>query len=135
MAANLDLNLLPVARYAGREYPELLCLHVAQPQRRRARGRENDRLILYLAMLGNAPLPPGQQEEALVGLAKLFYETPGSLTAALRRTAEELNKSLLERNLRSRGPALSRPACRPHAGHFRPGAGVPAFLGRCGTLL
>lgn len=99
MAANLDLNLLPVARYAGREYPELLCLHVAQPPRRRARGRENDRLILYLAMMGNAPLPPGQQEEALANLAKLFYETPGSLTAALRRTAEELNKTLLDRNL------------------------------------
>lgn len=99
MAASLDLNLLPVARYAGRDYPELLSLYAADPPRRSARGREADRLILYLAIEGNAPLPPGKQDQALADLAKLFYATPGSVTAALRRVAEELNKLLLERNL------------------------------------
>lgn len=99
MAVSLDLNLLPVARYAGRDYPELLSLHAAEPPRRPARGREADRLILYLAFAGNAPLPPGKQEQILSDLAKLFYATPGSVTAALRTVAEELNKLLLERNL------------------------------------
>lgn len=99
MAASLDLNLLPVARYAGRDYPELLSLHAAEPPRRPARGREADRLILYLAVAGNAPLPPGKQEQILADLAKLFYASPGSVTAALRTVAEELNKLLLERNL------------------------------------
>ncbi len=99
MATSLDLNLLPVARYAGREYPELLSLYAAEPPRRSARGREADRLILYLAVAGNAPLPPGKQDQVLADLAKLFFATPGSVTAALRRVAEELNKLLLERNL------------------------------------
>lgn len=99
MSASLDLNLLPVARYAGRDYPELLSLHAAEPPRRAARGREADRLILYLALAGNAPLPPGKQDQALADLSKLFYATPGSVTAALRRVAEELNGLLLERNL------------------------------------
>jgi hypothetical protein len=99
MATSLDLNLVPVARYAGRDYPELLSIHVAEPPRRAARGREADRLILYLTLVGNAPLPPGKQEQALADLSKLFYATPGSVTAALRRVAEELNKLLLERNL------------------------------------
>ncbi len=100
---SLDLNLLPLARSAGQDYPELLCLHVCQPPRRPARGREADRLILYLAMTGNAPLPPGKQDQALADLARVYYATPGSVTAALRRVAEELNASLLERNLRLAG--------------------------------
>jgi hypothetical protein len=99
MATSLDINLLPAARYAGRDYPELLSLHAAEPPRRSARGREADRLILYLAVAGNAPLPPGKQDQVLADLSKLFFETPGSVTAALRRVAEELNKLLLERNL------------------------------------
>jgi hypothetical protein len=99
MAASLDLNLLPAARYAGRDYPELLSLYAAEPPRRTARGRESDRLILYLAVAGNAPLPPGKQDQVLSDLSKLFFETPGSVTAALRKVSEELNKLLLERNL------------------------------------
>ncbi len=99
----LDLNFLPVARTAGQDYPELQCLYAAQPPRRPARGRDNDRLALYLAMTGNAPLPPGKQDQVLAELARLYYNTPGSVTAGLRRVAEELNASLLERNLRLAG--------------------------------
>ncbi len=98
MSAALDLNLLPVSRYAGRDYPELLGLYYAEPPRRTARGRNLDRLILYLVVEGNAPLPPAKRDQILVDLAKLYYETPGSVTTGLRKTAEELNGLLLERN-------------------------------------
>ena len=98
MSASLDLNLLPVARYAGRDYPEMLGLYYAEPPRRTARGRNLDRLILYLVIEGNAPLPPGKRDQILADLAKLYYETPGSVTTGLRKTAEELNELLLERN-------------------------------------
>jgi hypothetical protein len=98
MSASLDLNLLPVARYAGRDYPELLGLYYAEPPRRTARGRNLDRLILYLVIEGNAPLPPGKRDQILADLAKLYYGTPGSVTTGLRKTAEELNELLLERN-------------------------------------
>ena len=98
MSASLDLNLLPVARYAGRDYPEMLGLYYAEPPRRTARGRNLDRLILYLVIEGNAPLPPGKRDQILADLAKVYYETPGSVTTGLRKTAEELNELLLERN-------------------------------------
>jgi hypothetical protein len=98
MSASLDLNLLPVARYAGRDYPELLGLYYTEPLRRTARGRNLDRLIFYLVIEGNAPLPPGKRDQILADLAKLYYETPGSVTTGLRKTAEELNELLLERN-------------------------------------
>ncbi|MBN2548720.1 MAG: hypothetical protein JXB15_06165 [Anaerolineales bacterium] len=100
MPAQLDLNLIPLARSAGTDYPELLGLHVAEPPRKLARGRSQDRLVLYLAIAGNAPLAPGKQEQLLADLAKLYYDTPGSVTSALRAVGEELNRLLLERNLR-----------------------------------
>ncbi|MBN1148589.1 MAG: hypothetical protein JXA78_15120 [Anaerolineales bacterium] len=101
MSTSLDLNLLPVARYAGNDQPELLGLHVAEPPRRPARGRGDERLILYLAITGNAPLPPARRDQLLADLADLYYKTAGSATSALRAVADELNRVLLERNLRA----------------------------------
>ncbi len=98
MSAVLDLNLLPIARLGGREVPDLLGLFFMEPPRRTARGREQDRLVLYLVFEGNASLPPDQRDKALSDLAKLYYKTPGSVTAGLRKTADELNAILLERN-------------------------------------
>jgi len=103
MSESFDLHLMPVARYAGQEQPELVGLHVAKAPRRAARGRDADRLVIYFAMEGNAPLPPGKHEEMLDRLAKVYFKTSGSVTAAMRMTAEELNKLLFERNLRSEG--------------------------------
>lgn len=98
MTATLDLNLLSIARYAGRDCPEMVGLYFSEPPRRTARGRNLDRLVLYLAFEGNSPLTPEARDVALADLARLFYRTPGSVTAALRRTAEELNTLLFERN-------------------------------------
>jgi len=100
MPAKIDLTLLPAARYAGQERPELMGLHAAEPPRKTARGRAEDRLILYLSVDGNAPLPPGKRDSILADLAKLFFQTPGSVTSAMKAVAEELNSLLLERNLR-----------------------------------
>jgi len=97
---SLDLNLLPVARYAGEDYPDLLGLYAAEPPRRPARGRGDDRLILYLAITGNALLPPAKRDQLLADLANLYFKTPGSATAALRAVADEINRVLLERNRR-----------------------------------
>lgn len=101
MGTSFDLNVLPLARQAGQDQPGLTGLHVAGPPRRPARGRATDRLILYLDLAGNAPLSPGKMEQILVSLAKAFYDTSGSMTAALRAVAEGLNRFLLDRNVRS----------------------------------
>jgi len=98
MTATFDLNLLPVARYGGRDYPEMAGLHFSEPPRRAARGRSQDRLALYLAFEGNSPLASDARDQALADLAQFYYRTTGSVTAALRKTAEELNNLLLERN-------------------------------------
>jgi len=94
----LDLNLLPVSRHNGQDYPELLGLHFTGPPNRAARGRSQDRLVLYSVLEGNAPLPADQRDQVLSDLAKLYFQTLGSVTAALRLTANEMNRLLLERN-------------------------------------
>jgi hypothetical protein len=97
----LDLNLLPIQRQGGQEQIDLAGLYAATPPRRAARGREQDNLILYLTLLGGAPMPADQQAQMLTRLAQLFYRTPGAVTTALRAQVELLNKTLLEGNLRN----------------------------------
>ncbi len=96
----MDLHFLPLVRHDGQDQAELPGLHIAAPPRRPARGRQPDRLVIYLSMEGNAPLPQDQQEQLLKRLAESYFKTPGSVTAAMRTVIESLNQYLLDRNLR-----------------------------------
>ena len=96
----LDLNLLPVSRATGRDEPELLGLFGMDAPRRTGRGRTGERLVLYFSMSGTAVLPPGKRDQMLADLGRLYFDTPGSVTSAMRAVAEELNRLLLERNQR-----------------------------------
>lgn len=97
----LDLNILPMARHRGQDLTELPGLFIATPPRRPARGRQSDKLILFLSLAGNDPIPADQQKQLLERLGQTYYRTPGSTTAAQRSVAEALNQHLLERNQRN----------------------------------
>jgi hypothetical protein len=101
MGESLDLLILPLARTAGQEQPSVTGLHVAATPRKAARLRKRDHLILHLYLDGNAPLPPDQVEQLLANLAKTFFNSPGTVTAAQQTVAEELNQYLLDRNIRN----------------------------------
>ena len=101
MNSSLDLNLLHLARQGGNEKNELPDMYAVTPPRRAAHGRETESLIIYLSMTGNSPLAPESHAQILQQLAHKYYDTPGSLTSALRSVAEGLNQYLLDRNLRS----------------------------------
>lgn len=103
MTDSYDLNLLAFHRSAGRDLPGLPGVHVAQPPRRAARGRKNDGFIAYLHF-ANGPTPGREQLATLLqNMARAYYDTPGSATAALRSLAEGLNETLFNRNLRAGG--------------------------------
>jgi hypothetical protein len=97
----MDLKLIPLARHNGQDDQILPGVRVAAQPRRPARGRKPDRLILYLDFEGNRTLPPEQQEQLLKSVAQTYYQTGGSVTAALRASADDLNKQLLDYNLHS----------------------------------
>ncbi|MFA5873033.1 MAG: hypothetical protein WC832_03630 [Anaerolineales bacterium] len=103
VAAAFDLNLLPFYRIKGQEWPQLPGLLAMVPPRRTARGREDDRLIIYLTFSGNDPFSSSEYNQTATQMAKRFYQTAGSLTSAIRTVAQTLNLSLVDRNLRTTG--------------------------------
>ncbi len=101
MGDSFDLLILPLVRSGGKELPSISGLYVATPPRKVARFRKRDRLVLHLYLDGNAPLPPEQVDQLLANLASSYYKTAGTVTKALRSSAESLNQYLLDRNVKN----------------------------------
>lgn len=101
--ATFDLTILPLHRQNGQVYADLPGLLALAPPRRAARGRERDSLVLYLMLSGNALISAAEVDALARRAADLFYQTPGSLTSAMRRVTETVNAAMLERNLSTTG--------------------------------
>ena len=101
--ATFDLNILPIQRQNGQEFADLPGLLAVAPPRKTARGRDRDSLVLYLLLAGNAEFSTAEIKQLTSNAANLFYKTPGSLTSAMRKTTENINNALLERNLSTTG--------------------------------
>ncbi len=97
----LDLTLLPLYRLNHQELSALPGLLALAPPRKTARGREHDRLVVYLVLTGNDTLSTAEYLQLTSQLAGRFFETPGALTTAMRTATEALNRTLLDRNLNS----------------------------------
>lgn len=76
--------------------PGLLAL---TPPRTAARGREQDRLVVYLLLTGNSVFTTSEYMQFAEETAKVFYATSGSQTNALKVSAEATNQALLARNM------------------------------------
>ena len=98
-----DLTLVPLYRFNGQDQPSLPGLMATLPPRKAARGRDQDRIVVYLLATGNAALTTGESVQLASRAAVAFYETPGTLTAALRAAAESINKPLYDRNMSGPG--------------------------------
>jgi hypothetical protein len=99
----LDLTLTPLYRTEGKEQASMPGLLPAMPPRKTARGREHDRLVVYLLLTGNTSYSTDEYAQLTNRATATFYETSGTLTFALRAAAESINKLLLERNLSTSG--------------------------------
>lgn len=95
----LDINLSPLYRVQGNEPDDMPGASAFQPPQDAARGREQDRLVVYLALVGNAVVTTSEYRALIENLAATFYQTPHSITNALRAAANALNQTLLNRNL------------------------------------
>jgi hypothetical protein len=95
----IDLNLSPLYRINGQEDPAMPGVLALSPPKNAARGREHDRLIVYLLLAGNSIFTTSEYMRLAEDAAKVFYETPRALTSALRAATDHVNKTLLERNM------------------------------------
>ena len=96
--STFDLNFLSLYRINGNEWPLMPGLLALNPPRKAARGREQDRLIVYLTLAGNVAYTPAEYGEMAVQIADRFYNTSGSITLGLKTAVESLNTYLMERN-------------------------------------
>lgn len=95
----LDLTLSPLYRINGQEIANLPGLLALTPPQNAARGREKDRLIVYLLLTGNSIFSTSEYLQVAQDAGNAFYQTTGPLTRALRTAADFVNKILLERNI------------------------------------
>jgi hypothetical protein len=104
MAAPLeaDVALIHVAGGDARVSPPPGTL-AQTPPRRAARGRGDDMLFLTLATTSGQPGGSGPLDTLARQAAQTYYGTPGTVTAALREAAAEVNQRLLSANQRADG--------------------------------
>lgn len=96
--STLDLNFLSLYRINGQEWPVMPGLLALNPPRKIARGREQDRLIVYMTLAGSVGYSAAEYGEITAQIADRFYNTVGSITLALKTAVESLNTFLMERN-------------------------------------
>jgi hypothetical protein len=96
-----NLNLVPLNFMDGNEQAEMPELFGALAPRGAARGRAQEQLVLCLALQDSSPLSAIGLRQLQERLAQVYFQAPGSVTAAQRAAADTLNNYLLERNLRS----------------------------------
>jgi len=99
----LNINLSTLYRIQGQEPAEMPGVLALHPPKNAARGREQDRLIVYLALTGNASITTTEYKKFAEDAANVFYQTPRAVTSALRAAADSLNRVLLERNMSTSG--------------------------------
>jgi len=124
----LDLTVYQYNPSTQSNDPVMPGLFTGLPPRRVARGREGDRLVLYLTVSENESLPAETQREFLEKVTTLFYNTKGTVTIALKAIVEQINDRLLARNLRNSKDA------NPVVGLFQALVfhGDSIFLAQCG---
>ncbi|NJN79263.1 MAG: hypothetical protein HC797_01615 [Anaerolineales bacterium] len=97
----LDINLSPIYRINGQEDSAMPGMLAVTPPKVTARGREGDRLIVYLLLAGNSTFTTTEYKKIAEDAAAVYYQTPRAVTSALRASAEQVNKILLDRNMKS----------------------------------
>ena len=101
MAIRYNLNILPVIKRGDQTLTSTAGLMRFDPPRRSPRRRNQEKLLLYLYLEGNAPLTESAMDQLLAKLSEVYYQTDGSTTSALRNVTDVLNKYLLDRNYRA----------------------------------
>lgn len=97
----LDIHLSQLYRISGQEESNMPGVLALMPPKNVARGREQDRLIVYLLLAGNSTFTITDYKKLAEETANIFYQTPRATTSALKSCAEYVNKILLERNMES----------------------------------
>ncbi len=102
MPARLEADTRALQVSTGHPQPEEPPgLAVCPALRKAARGREKDTLFLCLGLRARQPLASEQYTELLELATQTYFNSPGSLTSALRQALTVVNQHLLTYNLKA----------------------------------
>jgi len=82
----LDINLSPLYRIGGQEDANMPGVLALNPPKNAARGRETDRLIVYVLLAGNSTFTTTEYKKLAEDAAQVYYQTPRATTSALKVT-------------------------------------------------
>ena len=71
-----------------------------QPPKRAARGRESDLLIAMITLKGPSSISADSLRAWMEKKCEEYFQTPGTVTLAMRTLLEKFNQELLQRNLK-----------------------------------
>ncbi len=94
-----DLNIYPFPPSSEPTgiVPGLL---IISPNRKAARGRENDLLVLYFNLEGQSAITDSGLNAWLEKKAEIYHHTAGTVTSGLKAVVDGINSDLFERNTR-----------------------------------
>ncbi len=94
-----DLNIYPFppSKTATGIVPGLI---VVPPNRKGARGREYDHLVLYFKLEGQSAITEEGMNTWLEKKAEIYHRTAGTVTSGMRAVIDAINGDLFERNSR-----------------------------------
>ena len=87
------------ARDAASESGPIPGLLAASAPSQAARGRQKDLLLIHLTLTGQADENSVLTHDVVDAISKQFFQTPGSVTAALRKAITQSNQQLLHFNV------------------------------------
>lgn len=93
-----DLNVLPLNLHSGKDQGDLPGLRITKAPRKCERSRAADILLVFITLIGDAPLASGEIQTWLDGIVEKYYNARGSATMGLRAAAEFLNQLVLKRS-------------------------------------
>lgn len=95
-----DINLYTIHISNNEERDSLPGLIAIQPPRRTARGRENDQLVAFILLEGASTISDGSLQAWMQKKGEEYYQTPGTVTFAMRTMMEKVNQEMLDRNIK-----------------------------------
>ncbi len=96
----LDLHLYPLHIKESIEQAYLPGLHFLSSPKGCNRSRQGDQLVMLLSAIGEMFLPTDRLTTMLENAGKEYFQSAGTVTTGLRKSADFINNALLEYNLK-----------------------------------
>ena len=102
-----DFHFYPLIHPVGLERDQIPEMPVIAAPNKAHRHRKDDLVALYINLEEKGDINREEFQELTESACRVFFQTEGSVTRAIQAACDEVNRNLLERNLRSANDGVS----------------------------